>query len=165
MVGRTFVCSAACVFRGWPWWSVRCVVVNYLIHVKCLIYSVRYAFWGWPILAKIYCDMGRFYNNRGMSSLLGQLLRKHSRSNEYRQQQWIHRYNSLLGNRPVNISPEHIIALNNKTLLLGNRAVNKLHQQDRLCFSLGPCEVYITTACSCIKNIIHSCLLLIQSYP
>jgi hypothetical protein len=33
-------------------------------------------------------------------------------------------YNSLLGNRLVNVSPQHIIALNNKIILLGNRAIN-----------------------------------------
>jgi hypothetical protein len=33
-------------------------------------------------------------------------------------------------------------------LLIGNRAVNKLLQPYRLCFLLGPCGAYITTACS-----------------
>jgi hypothetical protein len=53
----------------------------------------------------------------------------------------------LLGNGPVNISPQHTIALNNRTSVVRG-TVNKLHQQYRLCFPLDPCVVCITTACN-----------------
>jgi hypothetical protein len=48
--------------------------------------------------------------------------------------------------RGVFFIPYQIIAFNNRHLLLGKRAANKLHKQYRLCFPLGPCGVYLKTA-------------------
>jgi hypothetical protein len=54
----------------------------------------------------------------------------------------------LPGKEPVNIVPQLTIAVNNRTLITKQPSDKQISSTTEAVFPLGPCGIYITTACN-----------------